>query len=185
MTRILKITKSDCGIGPAVVWGVITPALIGSWQVWMLEWVESGGLQTMSTSSSSSFLQVPETLVGIEEPLIRLRTLRSWIARGVCALLRSSSWTIANTSTPLPRQVVLGLSGLAFVTYLEALDGARDAEEIERVVGDALNPVVGSLSDLTTSPSSSSTGTTSKQVNPGKGNKADEVAERLNSAGAF
>ncbi|EKM76323.1 hypothetical protein AGABI1DRAFT_131414 [Agaricus bisporus var. burnettii JB137-S8] len=227
MTRILKITKSDCGIGPAMVWGVIAPALIGSWQIWVLEWVESGGLQA---SNSSLVLPAFEALIGIVEPLIRLRTLRSWIARGVCALLGLGviGWSIiplcldihvrapfasstsspsmgANTSTttqvvvlgyanaygapyllfyllsfalvylctPLPGQVVLGLGAVAFVAYLEALDGVRDAKEIQRVVGNALNPVVAGLSD----PSSSSTDSTSKKVPSEKEHKADEVVE--------
>jgi phosphatidylinositol glycan class O len=215
-----------------MVWGVIAPALIGSWQVWVLEWIESGGLQT--TSTSSSFFQVLETVVGIVEPLIRLRTLRSWIARGVCALLglgmigwsiiplcldirvrapfsnsTSSSSTVANTSTttqvvvlgyanaygapyllfyllsfalvylctPLPGQVVLGLSAVAFVAYLEALDGVRDAKEIERVVGNALNPIVGGLSDPAAKLSSSSTRAAPKKGGSGKERKADEVVE--------
>lgn len=191
ITQILKITKSDNGVAPIMVWGVVTPALVGSWAFWTLEWAETGILHTVDTP----MLKTLEAVAGVLDELIGLRTLRSWIARGVfswvslgflgwwmlplCLDIRLStaSSTLASapsTNTPrktqitilgyanaygasylmfyllvfslvylctsLPGQVVLGLSTIALMSYLEALDGVRDAKEIERVVARALNP---------------------------------------------
>ncbi|KAF5350005.1 hypothetical protein D9756_009050 [Leucocoprinus leucothites] len=194
ITRILKITKSDNGIAPIIVWGVVTPALVCSWAFWTLEWVESGGLY----GADGPFLKTIEVVVGALGGVVGLRTLRSWIARGAVSwvMLGTAGWwllplcldirvtapsptlalsTSASSATaprktqvtilgyanaygasylmfyllmfssvylctPLPGQVVLGLASIALMAYLEALDGVRDAKEIERVVGRALNP---------------------------------------------
>jgi len=173
-----------------MVWGVVTPALIGSWAFWTLEWAETGVLHTVDTPILKTF----EAVAGVLDELIGLRTLRSWIARGVfswvslgilgwwtlplCLDIRVStaSSTLASspsTNTPkktqitilgyanaygasylifyllvsslvylctsLPGQVILGLFTIALMSYLEALDGVRDAKEVERVVARALN----------------------------------------------
>lgn len=191
ITRILKITKSDNGVAPIMVWGVVTPALIGSWAFWTLEWAETGVVYTVDTPMFKAF----EGVAGVLDELIGLRTLRSWIARGVFSwvLLGILGWWILplcldiqvstassvlasapSTNTPkktqitilgyanaygasylmfyllvfslvylctsLPGQVVLGLSTVALMSYLEALDGVRDVKAIERVVARALNP---------------------------------------------
>ncbi|KAJ3566610.1 hypothetical protein NP233_g6889 [Leucocoprinus birnbaumii] len=81
ITRILKITKSDSGIAPIMVWGVVLPALVGSWAFWTLEWVESGGLHAANTP----ILTAIQAIIGTLEEAIRLRALRSWIARSVFA----------------------------------------------------------------------------------------------------
>jgi len=191
ITRILKITKSDNGVAPIMVWGVVTPALIGSWAFWTLEWAETRVLHTVDTPMLKTF----EAVAGVLDELIGLRTLRSWIARGVfswvslgilgwwilplCLDIRVSTvsstlvsalstdppkktqitilgyanaygasylmfyllvFSLVYLCTSLPGQVVLGLSTIALMSYLEALDGVRDTKEIERVVARALNP---------------------------------------------
>jgi len=173
-----------------MVWGVVTPALIGSWAFWTLEWAETGVLHTVDTPMLKTF----EAVAGVLDELIGLRTLRSWIARGVfswvslgilgwwtlplCLDIRVSTASSTLASAPstnapkktqitilgyanaygasylifyllvfslvylctsLPGQVILGLFTIALMSYLEALDGVRDAKEIERVVARALN----------------------------------------------
>ncbi|KAF9442500.1 hypothetical protein P691DRAFT_810558 [Macrolepiota fuliginosa MF-IS2] len=182
MTRVLRITKSDKGLAPGVMWGVVAPALIGSWVFWFMEWVESGA------GGADGLLGAVAQIVEGIEGFIRLRTVRSWIARAVmawlslgfvawwllpvcldirvstspaaaagkktqvtilgyanaygapCLLLYLLCFALVYLCTPLPGQIVLGLSAVALVAYLEALDGVRDVWEIERVVGRALDP---------------------------------------------
>lgn len=228
ITRILKITKSDNGVAPIMVWGVTTPALIGSWAFWTLEWIETG----VSHTDNTSLLKTLEAVVRVLDESIGLRALRSWIARGVFlwVILGIAGWWIlplcldirvstassrlglsassSSSATPkktqitilgyanacgasylmfyllifslvylctsLPGQVILGLSAVALMSYLEALDGVRDAREIERVVARALN-----LSQISTNPSSGTiTATERPQISDDAANKGldqDEV----------
>jgi phosphatidylinositol glycan class O len=204
-----------------MIWGVVTPALVGSWAFWMIEWVESGGLHAADTP----LFKTLETLVEILNDLMRLRSLRSSIARGVFAwvMLANVGWwllplcldirlsassptsaaapkktqvtilgyanaygapylmfyllmfSLVYMCTPLPGQVVLGLAAVALLAYLEALDGVRDAKEIERVVRNALNP-------LRVSTTTDADGTITATKNPatenaGKASENEDEAE--------
>ena len=95
-------------------------------------------LDTRVSTASSTLASAPSTNTPKKTQITILGYANAYGASYLMFYLLVFSLVYLCTS--LPGQVVLGLSTIALMSYLEALDGVRDAKEIERVVATALNP---------------------------------------------
>ncbi|KAG2055998.1 hypothetical protein BDR06DRAFT_881075 [Suillus hirtellus] len=157
--RILKISKSDSGLAATFIPLLFAPSLIAGTTFWMLEWVDSaqvlgdmgdtlrvtrtvlarttaatmliGGLSVWWTSPACLAISKSQTSEASTQEKTEVTVLGFANAFGSPYLM---FWliffSIVWLMTQLSGQIVLGLSSIALLSYLEIIDSVRDVHSL-------------------------------------------------------
>ncbi|KAJ7261752.1 hypothetical protein B0H12DRAFT_1181365 [Mycena haematopus] len=174
LRSFLKISRSHVGLAKIFLPGILMPALVAGTAGWLLEWLDSAGvsgsewteilrfMRTWLVRSSFFFILVAggslwwtiPLCLDIESPLPQVGEKRQVTVVGYANAFGSSYllfWTIflsvVYTTTQLTGQLVLALTAVSLVAYLEVLDSVRDVRIMEDLA--ASNPTA--LLNATTS----------------------------------
>ncbi|KAJ7737030.1 hypothetical protein B0H14DRAFT_2993404 [Mycena olivaceomarginata] len=165
LRRFLKISRSHLGLAKLFLPWIVMPTLLAGTANWLLEWLDSAGVSgsewtailrfTRTWLVRSSFFvilagggslwwTIPLCL-DIEAPPTEAGKKRRVTVIGYANAFGSSYllfWTIffvvVYTTTQLTGQLVLALTAVALVAYLEVIDSVRDVRMMETLV--ASNP---------------------------------------------
>ncbi|KAF8206172.1 hypothetical protein K438DRAFT_1816719 [Mycena galopus ATCC 62051] len=161
----LKISRSHVGLAKIFLPGILMPTLVAGASGWLLEWLDSAGIsgsewtavlrltRTWLVRSSFFFILVAggslwwviPLCLDIEVPPAQAGEKRQVTVVGYANAFGSSYllfWTlflsVVYTTTQLTGQLVLALTAVALVAYLEVLDSVRDVRMMDSLA--ASNP---------------------------------------------
>ncbi|TFK38348.1 hypothetical protein BDQ12DRAFT_109059 [Crucibulum laeve] len=160
--RFLKISRSDAGLAKSFLPMILTPSLLGGAGYWIMEWADSASIlgdewssilrvgRTWLARSSIGWVAIAGGTLWWLVPLcLDIEVKNEGEKRQVTVigfanafgspylLFWSIFFSVVYITTQLAGQVVLALTAIAAIAYLEVLDSVRDVKSMEAVFASA------------------------------------------------